>query len=278
MDTLVIIGNGFDIDLGWKTSYSHFFNSYWGNCTKQYIPDLKEQDNWNNLEGYLRRRAIDLNEGDVEKLWFDWLKCKSNIWEYFRRGKENGIFETDTDSCAYHLLTCLSQSVIFTFNYTEPNYYISGLPCFKFNHIHGALWDGNSGSEIRLGFDTSVKCKFKNAEKIKPLLKSIDNNLTTSFLKSIKEASTIIVYGHSFGITDSDYFKPILERMIDDRISGKLLYIVTRNEMSMKEIKNNMASYEIDYNELMLSNNEIIEIYTEKKKENTDFKEMILKL
>lgn len=278
MGTLVIIGNGFDLDLGWKTSYSHFFNSYWGNCTKQWIPDLQEQENWCDLEGYLRRRAVNLKENGIERLWLDWLRCKGSIWEYFSRGKDNGVFDTDTDSCAYQFLSCLTKSIIFTFNYTKPNYYIDGLPTLNLNHIHGALWDGNAGSEMRLGFDASAECKYKNVDKMKPLLKSIDNKLTSTFLQSMKESSTIIVYGHSFGITDSDYFKPILARMVDNRISEKLLYIVTRNETSMKEIIHNMFSYGIDYNDLLLSNNKIIEIYTEKTKENTAFQEMTSKL
>lgn len=275
MKTLVILGNGFDLDLSWKTSYSNFFNSYWGSCTKQWIPDLQDKNNWYDLEGYLRQRATVLTMEGIDKLWYDWLKCKSNIWEYFRRGKENGIFETNTNSCAFSLLSKLSNTVVYSFNYTEPNYYIDGLPKIVINHIHGALWDGLTGSEIRLGIDSSVECNFKNAAKMKPLLKSVDNKWTYNFLKSMKEASSIIVFGHSFGVTDSDYFKPILDRMVTNNYKGKTMYIVTNNNDSMNEIKNNMSSYGINYNHLILSDNDIREIYTVNGIEDNSFQKML---
>ena len=278
MRTLVILGNGFDLDLGWKTSYNHFFNSYWGNCTKQWIPDLQERDNWCDLEGYLRQRTINLtNDGiDVERLWRDWLRCKSNIWEYFNQGKETGVFDTKTDSCAYHLLRKIKNADIISFNYTEPQYYTdNSFLDIPIKHIHGSLYDGLTGSNMRLGIDSLVECKYLSADKIKPLLKSVNNNLTSYFLKSMKEVSTIIVFGHSFGITDSDYFKPLLERMSNNIIKDKTLFIITRDASTMEIIKNNMSTYGIIYNNLILSDNDIREIHTDKTYDNIDFQEML---
>lgn len=59
MQTLIILGNGFDLDLGWKTSYKDFFqakqDSFYLYNNLSYIKQMIEGECWYNLEGYLRQ-------------------------------------------------------------------------------------------------------------------------------------------------------------------------------------------------------------------------------
>ena len=62
-----IIGNGFDLDLGWKTSYRDFVSSdYWplknnaANCPMaEYLKLRTEADRWYDLESMLKTYASD---------------------------------------------------------------------------------------------------------------------------------------------------------------------------------------------------------------------------
>ena len=55
MQTLIILGNGFDLDLGWKTSYKDFFrakqDSFYRYNNLSYIKQMIEGECWYNLEG-----------------------------------------------------------------------------------------------------------------------------------------------------------------------------------------------------------------------------------
>ena len=53
--TLVILGNGFDLDLGWKTSYSDFYkekqHKFESLKGMSYVHEMITEGHWYNLEG-----------------------------------------------------------------------------------------------------------------------------------------------------------------------------------------------------------------------------------
>ena len=115
-------------------------------------------------------------------------------------------------------------------------------------------------------------------EMIAPLVKSAGGDAVYRLLLSIKEADNIIIYGHSLGITDSDYFKPIFEAMIDGTITNKIVFIVTRDKGCISTLAEHMADYGILYDKLLLSKNSFHHVFTCDGFESMEFKEMMKRL
>lgn len=278
--TLVILGNGFDLDLGWKTSYNDFylskkqrFNEFNG---MPYIQEMISKGHWNNLEGYLRNCVVNATNNTIESLNYFWIMCRNLIGEYLRKNT-SAIYNTNHESCAYKFLKTLSSSNVISFNYTNPLKML-GIDNIDILHLHGSLDKIISGAEIRLGIDSTVISENTLAkdELLKYIIKTYENSNIDVFFNELKKSENIIIYGHSFGITDSDYFKPFFKAIIDGKLMNKNIYIVTYNDKSLQDIKDNMLSYGINYSELEFSKNvEIHTIFTSEGIDNVAFQNMI---
>lgn len=255
--TLVILGNGFDLDLGWKTSYNNFFLSKKQRFNEfngmPYIQEMISEGHWNNLEGYLRNCVVNATNNTIESLNYFWIMCRNLIGEYLRKNT-SAIYNTNHESCAYKFLRTLSSSNVISFNYTNP-FKMLGIDNIDILHLHGSLDKIISGAEIRLGIDSTVISENTLAkdELLKYIIKTYENSNIDVFFNELKKSENIIIYGHSFGITDSDYFKPFFKAIIDGKLMNKNIYIVTYNDKSLQDIKDNMLSYGIDYSELVFS-------------------------
>ncbi|MBR7022655.1 MAG: hypothetical protein IKI09_04185 [Bacteroidales bacterium] len=99
--TLLILGNGFDLDLGWKTTYADFyrtkrfeFNEIAGN---KYVSNAT-YEKWCDLEKYLRDSALGITEEkDVEELWCYWYFTRAKLHEYLTK---NACKHINEKSCA----------------------------------------------------------------------------------------------------------------------------------------------------------------------------------
>lgn len=276
--TLIVLGNGFDLDLGWKTSYSDFYKAKQRKFESlngmSYVHKMITEGYWYNLEGYLRDCMREVHSEKVEELNYFWILCRNTIGDYL---SQNNIYTTRIDSCAYRLLSEISSSDIVSFNYTNP-FDIIGLNNRDILYVHGCLKDRLTGAEIKLGVDSAIQSQNKlttSEDKLKCIIKTEENHSIDNFLTLSKIADNIIIYGHSLGITDSDYFKPILRGIIENRVVNKTIYIVTYNEASLQCIKDNMLEYGISYSDLLLSNVNIQTIFTRRGKDDIDFCNMI---
>lgn len=88
-------------------------------------------------------------------------------------------------------------------------------------------------------------------------------------------ANNVIIFGQSFGITDSDYFKPYFKSIICGEIQQQNLYIVTYNSSSLSRIITNMYEYGIEYGKILHSNVNVKIVYTEQTASSHDFNQMI---
>lgn len=275
--TLVILGNGFDLDLGWKTSYSDFYrNKYqkFENINRMsYIKEMILGDYWYDLEGYIRNCILNLSIDKIEELNNFWILCRNLIGDYL---SINEIYTTSMNSCAYTFLCNIRNSDIVSFNYTDP-FTKNHLGTYNIQYVHGELKNRITGAEIKLGVDSSVKLinQLANDKKIECIIKTHNNININTFLSKLYNSNTIIIYGHSLGITDSDYFSPFFKAIIEDRIKNKDLYIITYNEESLQSIKNNMLCFGFNYSDLLLSNINLKTIFTSKGKYDSAFQEMI---
>jgi len=283
-NTIVILGNGFDIDLGWKTSYKDFLTSnkfsimgeprYVMKYTKELFRRMG--NNWYDLEGFMRECIEKATEEDLDVLNDFWNICRDKIYDYLtpKGDKHQQIFETNTNSCAYLFLQKISDAKVFSFNYTLP-YSITHLPEHKISYMHGSLEHGLSWADIKLGIDLHVKNSLAWTDKLKPYLKAYGSDKKDALLSTIKDADSIILFGHSMGITDSDYFEPIFSSIIDGTLSEKDVFFITKNAFSMQCIKENLLSYGIDYDKLLFAASKCKCIYTDNGTNSLDFQEVI---
>lgn len=283
-NTIVILGNGFDLNLNWKTSYKDFLTSDKFSImgkpryVMKYTNELFQRmgDNWYDLEGFMRECVEKATEEELDILNYFWNVCRNKIYDYLtpKDEKQRQIFKTNTNSCAYLFLQKISDAKVFSFNYTLP-YVLTHLPEHEIVYMHGALEHGLSWSGIKLGIDLHVKNKLAWTDKLKPYLKAYGSDKKDELVMAAKKANSIIIFGHSLGITDSDYFEPIFSSIIDGSLPKKNIFFITKNAVAMQCIKDNLLSYGIDYNKLLLNTNECKGVYTDNGKDNLDFQKLI---
>ena len=278
--TLIILGNGFDLDLGWKTSYNDFFRAKQNSIVlfngMSFIKKMVEGEYWYDLEGYIRHIAIHevINADELKKLNYFWLILTARLEEYFH---DKSIFTTNTKSCAFEFLKCLtSNSDIVSFNYTNPLKECN-LASKDIAYIHNSIESSYSNEgRIKLGIDNGVlsENQYLSPSDISYILKSRENQIGDNFISKWKNYENIIIYGHSLGITDSDYFKPLFDSITVGNIAPQSFYIVTKDSKSLEQIKKNMLRYDIIYSQLLCSC-DLTSVFTENGSRNPLFSKML---
>jgi len=274
-NTTIILGNGFDIDLGWKTSYRNIFthpiltNPLFRYGGSSYVKNLVDGECWSDFEGYLRKCVEELDDTKVKELNFFWILCRNNILNYFNyQSNQSYIYQTNQNSCAYHFITHIVDNQIFSFNYTNP-FKKLGLADFPIDFVHGKLEGAFNGSEIKVGIDNSVVNPIIKNEMIAPLVKSSGEELDDT---KVKELNFFWILCRNNIL---NYFKPIFESMIDSTIANKNVYLVTRDASCITTIAEHMADYGINYDKLHLSNNSFHHVFTCEGTDSKKFKEMM---
>lgn len=305
---VVILGNGFDLDLGLKTSYKDFWESEF--CPKHYPAPLIQHLNqrwadncdsvkWYDLENellnYYLSRKDDPDYPDVlsEEL-LDYIR-RFNAYEYtcrsysgidkemielvrlgfaqfniapcwasiplqedlklpqpLRDRKAIGLIKeglckylnsldksTSEDlSTAFQLLLALKKTVeagdiidIFTFNYTRVQMHGHSIDGIPVHYMHGNCEDGRIIIGTRDDLNVVKEYDF--------LLKAMDDSFTPpDIVTPLKEADEVIIFGHSLGENDRQYFSSFFLRQADyDNPARKDITIFTRDSESKVEIK-----------------------------------------
>ena len=306
---VLILGNGFDLDLGLKTSYKDFWESDF--CPKDYPaplihhlnqrwPDNLKAVKWYDMENELlayyynsvqsgkREDVISKSERKFleiikPELWHygiykDYIKeanslyekgyltfesgllrrmeipykddlLESSIWrdrkalELIKEGLckylksiEQPIFKNN--STAYHLLLALQKVAeagdfisIFTFNYTRVQMRGSSMDGIPVYYMHGNCENGR----IIIGTRDDLKVE----KEYDFLQKAMDDSFTPpDIITPLKEADEVIIFGHSLGENDRQYFAPFFLRQADyDNPERKDITIFTRDDNSKFEIK-----------------------------------------
>lgn len=290
MDNVIIIGNGLDLDLGWKTSFGDFYRKcykkydrYSGN---KYIQEMTKKNCWYDIEGYIRHCIIkwyehgrDITEKDA--LHAFWHLSQSFLFEYLQEQMKDFSKQIKVSSCAYSFLMNMHQEMlIYSFNYTNPYKYIDESLQNKYSdieikHVHGSLYDEFPvNSKLLLGADTGISSLSGNDEYIKVMIKQMNRNKTFDFTQEMIQANRIVFFGHSLGITDSDYFKPAFNKIITGNSSVKNITIITYDADAEVNIRNNTQSWEVDLNKVDMFV-PVNFIYTQKGANDMDFLKLL---
>ena len=225
--SILILGNGFDLDLGIQTKYSQFDENkeFWpfkeSSSNEQdslpfYLNTHKNKvDTWFDLEELLACFASEhqsLSKEKIAQAKQDFSILTSALKDYLIN-QENVFVEKMKESLgsarrvkpAHHILQLfLTKKVrtIYTFNYTNAYRIVKQfVPNFddEIHHVHGSTREDN----IILGTGDKRQIQdnfFEFNKSASPFYES--NNL----VEDLNNADEIYIFGHSLGKNDHDYF------------------------------------------------------------------------
>ena len=313
---VLILGNGFDLDLGLKTSYKDFWESEFCKCNCFPAPiinhlnqrwiDNREGVKWYDLENELMnyykglkepQKGEDIFTKEEKELLADFstynygcgfyydrietinsliekgalIAHKNQFGQYLveeRYDKKDCIKpaierdkmalelikrelcdylksikrpEDNNDSTAAHVLSAMIRTAkagdfvdIFSFNYTPIIY--RGFHRFDVpvHYMHGNCESGSiiigTRDDIEIVPEYSFLQKAMNGSFAPP-----------DIVTPLKEADEIIIFGHSLGDNDRQYFAPFFKRQSDEvNPVKKDIVLFTRDESSQIELKRSM--------------------------------------
>lgn len=254
-NTLLIIGNGFDLDLGLNTRYSDFANSELWPFKRRlfglggYLNRHRYSDTWFDLEssmadycekaghimgvGCLFRMLCEKDEQDDQTL--NNALCNYLAEETQRIGNEIILRRDSTAAKILHVVcSSVIPGTIFTFNYTNlksiakalnPDLEVGCNP----HYVHGELCQ----KSIILGFNERhdipefYKRFFKNRRS---------GYSSTSLFRSIEQYDNIVFHGLSFGEIDNVYFVDFFKKIANKEMEGKYIRIMTKDNNSRQII------------------------------------------
>ena len=337
---VLILGNGFDLDLGFETSYKAFWESEF--CPKDYpaplIHHLNQRwgDNleavkWYDLENELLNyyKSIPdptkgndiLTQEEKEFLkdftaygwqcrWYDDKielvqslvdkgvllyrerplpaigehykedALQSPIWRDRKALKliKEGLckYLTSIDkpipeslTVAFHLLLAMTKCVkagnvvdIYTFNYTRVQMHGYAVDDIPVHYMHGSCEDGKIIVGTRDG--TPMVSEYDFLQKV------MDDSFTPpDILTALDNADEVIIFGHSLGENDRQYFERFFTKQVSsDNLKKPYIFIFTRDSNSKNEIKRSLKSLTGDRLSLLYSTNQPIIIRTGDLKED----------
>jgi hypothetical protein len=222
MSTLLVIGNGFDLNLGLPTSYNHFIKSNLfqdilskNNLAKHLINQLHLQK-WVDIELELKNYSL-LNDENIRNDFEELRDCLQNYLS------EIDVSKINVNSHAYQLIESLNldDMAVVDFNYTDSLSYIVQQNAFlrikgtiqedKYLKIHGSL----KGKDIIFGIEDYRNLNTKHIFLHKSFNKNFGNGNPFEYLNWY---DTIIFFGVSLGETDHMYF---LDFFMDHSVSKK---------------------------------------------------------
>lgn len=194
-NTLLILGNGFDLDLGFRTSYGAFMESqefqdfqeatYLG----KYLSDEQNKSKtWIDIEKELSKYCLEINQSGLmtskktygrKLLHQEYESLKDALKKYLRKETSRDC-RLDSSSNALRLLYQIeeySSNRIVTFNYTELVENISSNAFASYNHnllhVHGSL---HAEDDIVFGVEDDVVLPKEHAFLYKAYRKNISKH------------------------------------------------------------------------------------------------------
>lgn len=287
---LLIIGNGFDIDLGLKTRYSDFANSrIWeklmentsclDNDLLAALMDAKEKEAWFDIEKTMNDyvRAIKpayLTTSLVDTDKSSFVKVAEALSKYLKDEQKSRNLETNHyASQVLRLVSEVGGFEYYTFNYTS----LSGIAnscgitidTSRITHVHGSL----ENDSIILGVLTAPTNQIH--EQYSFMYK--DNSRfykSNNMYEDFDKADDIIFFGHSINGMDFPYFKEFFIRQsgMDGEYKRKHITIFTYDDDSNQQIRNSIRNAQVDLTQLFRRND--IEIIQTKQLYDKDRNEL----
>lgn len=224
-NNLIVIGNGFDLNLDLRTSYSDFISSCafksllkGNNHIAEDLIKSISSGNWIDIEKHLKLFSSETNFPDSVEEHF--VAVKDALITYL---KTIDIKAMNKQSEAYKLLSShLSDSLVLDFNYTGAAKEIMRECGMHENEIsqrliqvHGSIEKG----DIIFGVEDSADIY---VEKHIFLKKSAHPNFNGFDITAYIQSHTVLhIFGHSLGETDRTYFQPYFDQALNYKPQSK---------------------------------------------------------
>lgn len=281
---IVILGNGFDCDLGLDLS----FNAY---CRYHLCPFCcSDVEFWGDFENRIRVDILGWDKNKNKELANDinlkWQAFKRNFSYFFTYTSDKKDLKIREDSFAYMMLRAFSEhSEVYTFNYTNPYEYVELKNSKQFNYVHGRYYRDTFNKELAVmsqsfNMIVGVDCKripksVHENELLSPIIKQLNSSFSrTNIEENLLCAKTVIFFGLSLGITDSDYFDEFFKAIINGKSICETIYYITYKEEGFDAFKENISKMGYNYFSIE-SHVNIIPIYTGQKVKNEDFRDVL---
>lgn len=215
---IIIIGNGFDLSLGLKTSYKDFIQSNYfnllvknNNSLALYLNEKQEINNWVDIEKELTNYSIQTNE-DKSKVKNNFKELRNASMDYLKEAQEE---EINQNSKAFQMMKSeiLDTDIVYNFNYTNSVFKVAqilGISDIESKHsfVHGSIESKN----IIFGVEDNARINdnhifFKKSSTPNFAESNILNILNINPTTNHNGKHSLVIFGHSLGITDSSYFK-----------------------------------------------------------------------
>lgn len=269
----LIIGNGFDLDLGLPSKYSDFADSPEFHDLARRMHDMYfEEERKNSLVLQIQQASYNSNWFDIEEEIYMYVlnhpylddnmirhvrsefdALKRALTNYLKRVSKELEHKANKQRLAYVLLTILQNSPLskidIYFNYTNPELFME-MPTYHeigkgfFTYVHGSL----RYDDIVLG------CDLKKGEKVNRQLSFMYKynmlNKANHVARHILEAKEVIFFGHSINEMDFCYFREFFKEASAAPKPIRHLSIITYDETSERNIKDNIQNQGISVSDL----------------------------
>jgi hypothetical protein len=251
---IIILGNGFDLDLGLKTSYADFAKSPEWNNLMEGNDNSKDKS---RLLGFLKSKYEVEKWIDIEAALLEFASKKTSTRDFAHAKEDNeayvalcralkdyllgqqSTFTKTKNSVAYSLLSVISrlsnQSCLYSFNYTQVDVLASkcNIPMgFDATHIHGSLAENG---DIILGIETMDPIDERYAFLYKTQSRHYKH---TNIIRDLNNKDEYVFFGHSLNGMDFAYFNSIFSLLANSSLSLPHITIITKDVNAENQFKN----------------------------------------
>lgn len=274
---LIILGSGFDLDLGLRNSFGEFSNHR--------LNPACGAKSWSDFERNLREQIIywynhGMDDQFAKQINQFWQIYRKNLSYFFTERSDD--FLIDPNKCAYKFLQSLSETCkVYTFNYTDPYEYIKHYKHREIIHIHGVHHRDTFKKELMvmsqynglvLGVDSEcIPLDAMENKYIKPIAKIHQRGYSqTNIVDDLSESENIIFFGFSMNEVDFGYFRKLFHEIENGLSSCKRIVYINLNENAFHTFCNNLRKNGVNL-DLLVNNVNLQPYYTEQGSENEEF-------
>lgn len=250
---LLIIGNGFDLDLGYPTSYHDYYKSVLDPCTgntpfgmnnkhselAKYLLSKYTIDSWFDLENALAAFGESMTDNNSdEQLAFNKSDYESLCRSLTTYLKTLDYSNPNNDSVAANLIRHFNKrnriGVVYSFNFTDlvANVKKIGIDVTAPHHIHGSIIN----DDIILGAGDYALLDKEYAF----LYKSCHYYKYHRLIKDLECYKDVIIFGLSLSKTDYPYFEDFFKKLTKGELGSVRIRIFTKDESSENDIMWNL--------------------------------------
>lgn len=254
----LVLGNGFDLDLGLPTKYSDFAdskNKEWndflnmtGTIIKQclrtefvnHMEQAREHELWFDIEkeiGRFAERRSNLSQEQIGLIRYQFETLVEQLRLYIGRVavQKNKKDESLAEFLLRKINSVQHPVVVYTYNYTDC-FSICGIvkkDNMNIHHVHGSL-------SYNMTLGCRVNDENKENHQLDFMYKPTVDLRKDSLRQNLTSATEVIVFGHSLNDMDYCYFKDFFDAVGCGQHICKHLTIICKDIKSERQIMENL--------------------------------------